>query len=296
MTFRDEFPGVGKLPRRRWIGSILALLAVWGCTRGDPRIDVKFSEEAEAEQTVRAGRIELELGRLPDHPWAGKYSLGDDLGVNQRLLLSPEAGFVFTWHGCLGLHDRNYGTVQADASSIRLVFALPNSREGFQGIAAELVPILWGERHYLVGRDEIVDFCNAVNAGDEPREGRDGDFLLRDDDWDRNVVGKPRLPVEYAPYLLSEPLQGKIAATGESTTKEGRAGIRFRTTTVTLNLGKSRGVRTGMKFHLLDESRNDARVIRVLDQESIAEVVDILSDDSPGPAPQAGVAVSTRPR
>src|SRR4030095_1837931 len=65
----------------------------------------------------RGRRIRAELLNLPKHAWAGDYYRGDGLGVNVSLLIAPEAGFVFTWDGCLGRYDWNYGNVRVVAGT-----------------------------------------------------------------------------------------------------------------------------------------------------------------------------------
>src|SRR5438477_12939061 len=73
--------------------------------------DERFSEASVAASDMRTKKIQQELGHLKDHNWAGEYYFGDGLGVNVSLALAPESGFVFSWHGCLGLYDLNYGDV-----------------------------------------------------------------------------------------------------------------------------------------------------------------------------------------
>jgi len=273
-----------------------ALILLTGWAQEAPDTPAKFTPEAEKAENERRTTIQAELRKVPEHPWAGDYYQGDGRGVNQRIVLSPKAGFVFTWHGCLGLYDRNFGEVRQEKDALLLKFNYPNSQKGFQGIAGELVPVRWGERRYLVPSDAVAEFCNEINSGGEPRTHAHGRFLLRDKDWEKKVEGAPKLPEGYAGFLLKEPIQGKIVAVGDHKDREGISGVRFRTTTVTLNVGKKQGVVPGMRFFLKDDSVNDAKVVRVLDEQSIAEVEDILSDRSPGNPPKVEVEVSTRPR
>jgi hypothetical protein len=72
--------------------------------------------------------------------------------VNTTLSIAPKAGFVFEWHGCMGLYDRNYGSVTWTNNRLELSFKFKNDRQGFQGLANELVPVSWGKRRYLVPR------------------------------------------------------------------------------------------------------------------------------------------------
>ena len=60
---------------------------------------------------AKSQKIEKEIARLKDHPWAGQYFFGDGLGANVSLTLAPENGFTIIWRGCMGLYDQNHGTV-----------------------------------------------------------------------------------------------------------------------------------------------------------------------------------------
>ena len=130
----------------------------------------KTSAPAEARATAIREGVRRDVQVLgPEHPWAGTYYFGDGLGANVSLALSPAAGFLFEWHGCLGLYDRNYGQVTVNGARLHLLPELESSHDGFQGLVATLVAIPWGPRRYLVPADKIKDFCNAVNSAREPR-------------------------------------------------------------------------------------------------------------------------------
>src|SRR5262245_43325767 len=89
--------------------SLLALVAAALPGGGD---DARFSPGAEALAEAQRTAILAEVATLADHAWAGKYYAGDGMGENVSLALAPRAGFVFEWHGCLGLYDRNFGAVE----------------------------------------------------------------------------------------------------------------------------------------------------------------------------------------
>lgn len=80
-----------------------------------------------------------------------------------------------------------------------------------------LVAVKWGERIYLIYESALKDFSNAVNLGVEPRaemrsEPYFGAFFLREGDEQKSVSGKPTLPAEWQPFLLSKPVNAKIVA------------------------------------------------------------------------------------
>ena len=109
----------------------------------------KYSETAAIRVQQLRKKIHEELSNLEADHWAGRYYFGDGLGVNVSLDIAPKTGFVFEWHGCLGLYDRNYGKVQEKDGEIHLAFELENKQEGFQGISPAFLPIRWGNRRYF---------------------------------------------------------------------------------------------------------------------------------------------------
>ncbi len=78
---------------------------------GDDAMERKQSSDAEKTAKKLQEQIAKEVKTLRNHPWAGEYYAGDGLGVNTFLTIAPKSGFVFEWHGCLGLYDRNYRAV-----------------------------------------------------------------------------------------------------------------------------------------------------------------------------------------
>jgi hypothetical protein len=164
---------------------------------------VGFGTPAAVE--LRGEAIERELAVLPpDHPWAGRYYLGDGLGANLRLSITPVAGFAVTWRGCVGTYGANEGPViQAPDGTLVLDFRWRNHSNGFGSFPRRLLPMQWGERHYLVDADDIASFVNAINLGFEPRVRPYGATFLRAGDEKRPVHGLPP---------LSEPWRSQLSA------------------------------------------------------------------------------------
>jgi len=225
--------------------------------------------------------------------WAGEYYYGDGLGANIYLILAPQSGYLFEWHGCGGLYDRNYGTVTWDKSSLRLSFTFPNRADGFLGIAEQFIPIPWGDRKYLVPANDIVGFCNDVNYGYEPRKGLHGFHLLRLGDEKREVKGFPAVPEKFKPYLLARPIEAEIIGVGKHVTSPGVGGGKFRDTPITLNCGKKKGLLAGMKLHVVKPEDIIGSVeIKKVDEDRAEAVMPRIGEDEAGP--QIGWKLSTR--
>ncbi|MHC4696722.1 MAG: hypothetical protein ACYTFA_08275 [Planctomycetota bacterium] len=216
----------------------------------------KSTPEAQAAWEARFQAINREISGLSDHPWAGTYYYGDGKGANVSLTLAPESGFVFKWRGCMGVYDRNFGdVVGTDRGSLKLALTYENCRKGFQGVAEDLVPIPWGERHYLIPVDDVVGFCNAVNSGSEPRDRLHGFYYLRVGDQEKPVKDAPELPEQYQAYLFKEPIHAEIVHVGDTEIEKGVGFWTFHKTVVTLNVGRSDQVLPGISFQVC-EPRN----------------------------------------
>jgi hypothetical protein len=259
----------------------------------------KNSVDIEKIAQSRGTQISRELQRastgLPD--WSGKYFKGDGTGENIDLWLAPRAGFFFEWNGCLGVYDRNYGSVKGTSGRLRLQCELPNNPgKGFEGTATDFVPLRWGERHYLVPMPEMVDFCNAVNAREEPRARSFGSFLLREGDWEKAVTEAPRLPAPFVRFLLAKPIVTQIVQVQapRALSPQGKISKNWRTTRVSVPRGVADGLLPGMELHVIvPDVVASAKVVRAERHSAEADFVQYggYLDERP----KMGWKLSTRP-
>jgi hypothetical protein len=119
---------------------------------------------------------------------------------------------------------------------IRPVAATGDSSKD-EDMCFELVP--WGGRQYLVESERMLDFCNRVNAGEEPRATELGSTLLRAGDWTQGVEGLPTVPPAWSGFLLAEEVNAHIASD---------AGGRY----LWIDVGSEAGLRAGMCLWILD--------------------------------------------
>jgi hypothetical protein len=92
----------------------------------------------------------------------------------------------------------------------------------------------WEPRLYLIGDGQWLEFCNAINLGDEPRRTWSGPFFLKTPDWELDVREAPELPREWRDYVLPEALYGKTIVGLEDA--------------AWIDLGAEAGVKPGMRF------------------------------------------------
>jgi hypothetical protein len=228
------------------------------------------SDEAAARAESGRAEIAAVLAGARDQGWAGSYYWGDGLGANVSLDLAPGAGFVFEWHGCLGLYARNYGTASESAGHVLLEPELANDADAM-GIDLDLVPVTWGPRRYLIPRARTGAFCNAVNRGSEPRKTVHGGFLLRRGDENTTAFGRPRTAEGELDCLLDHPIRATIVSVGLRQVKKDDP--QWVTVPVVLDAGREHGVWTGMEFHRLGPGTYAvARVTRVFERSSEAVI------------------------
>lgn len=258
------------------------------------RDDPKFSSKAESKAKNLKRQIQEEIGHRKNHEWAGEYYEGDGLGENVTFTIAPKHGYVFEWRGCLGVYDRNYGSVTITNSRILLSFAFTNKQEEFAGVANEFMLIPWGDRKYVVPANDVVGFCNDVNSGREPRKQAYGRYLLRRGDEAKKVSGNPTVPSKFQTCLLKEPIEASITRILKTSTRPSRADFQFNDATVAINAGKKQGLRPGMELYVTDPDRlvETVTVLSVVEDASEGIITQTDKDD---PTPQVGWKLSTSP-
>ncbi|MDB5335300.1 MAG: hypothetical protein JWN70_919 [Planctomycetaceae bacterium] len=282
------------------ISASVLLLTQLSCNSGTPTSAPSAAPnttDRDAESNLVAERLSkggAELASLTGHGWAGRYYEGDGLGVNISIQLAPTNGAVVTWHGCLGLYDQNYGPLQEANGQIRVAWKLHHEDRLFK--TDEYLAVRWGQRHYLIPTEEILEFCAAVRSDMEPRTKLHGMFPLRDGDEALPAVGSPQLPPTFEKYLLMGPIDAKLKALGElsvRTSEQDKTRDEV-TQRVTLNVGAAEGVLQKMRVQVT-KPRLGARVVvtQVSDHESEAVVTCWRDKGEQGALPSTEWELST---
>ncbi len=117
----------------------------------------------------------------------GVYYLGDGLGINWLLTIKPEHKFILQMGDDLGSQWEYTGTVVITNGQVLL-----STPENGRWMPQTVVPVQWGQRHYLILNKDIADFCEWRIKGYEPRKGIWGiTAYLRMKDWDLPAEGQP---------------------------------------------------------------------------------------------------------
>jgi hypothetical protein len=268
------------------------------------KLDKRLREDKEKEQTKireRRARIVVEIRTLGDHPWAGEYFTGGRLATT-HVSLAPKTGFLGIFQSDLVGPVSAFGPIEEKGGRLRLSGSRP--LRDIWGLANELVPIAWGERKYLVPSEKLVDFCNQVNEGREPRRRIYGFCLLRIGDEKKKVVGLPSVPKPVEKYLLAKPIDTVITSVGKPVSEEGQGDVTAVGIRVTLKDGSKAGLLPGMTLHhgepdgigdvsfVLDKvehDRSEAVLTRYVHKGAWGVLTEVVEKD-----PTVGWKVSTR--
>jgi hypothetical protein len=197
------------------------------------------------QKTIEAKQktIKQALDRDPENEWAGNYYSQDGLTAGTVLSWHPNVGFVIRWSTCSHgwRESANYGAAAPKNGTLTLSPELTERDGSIYQIARKLVPVLWGQQHYFVWSDRLINFCYAAtNSNNAPEVDA---FFLKDVDREKPRNGPPNVPIEYRQYLFKKP----IIATVSEIKPNAQPWIRE----LVLNVGTADGVVPEMKFYAL---------------------------------------------
>jgi hypothetical protein len=255
---------------------VVMLIAVPAHAHGQELFDQQSLKDhgalSVAQQSTLQSRRDLivdEASRLLANEWAGTYHLEDGLTSGARFDWAPVSGFVIWWTTCShGWRDRiNFGRVAFRDGTLRVMSVLGSEGEKVYPLTSDLIPVKWGEQHFLVPLDRLIAFCYAARNAD--RSNEIAEFLLKESDREKPRFGLPSVPSQYKKYLVGKPIQAAIIRLNSQPEPA--------LNTFTLNVGRAAGVVPGMKFFALFP-RNVFMLVEVLNvQDNNSEAYVITS-------------------
>jgi hypothetical protein len=192
------------------------------------------------ETDARQREIEMDLRKKHKEPWEAVFY--GSWNKDATTLIISKKGYVMKRYRLPS--DR--GSVMVEKNqTVKLVSEISPRLQPRQFAVVE-----WGGRCYLIESDRIVEFCNAVNFGVEPRAWGAEPFLLRFNDWEKEVTGLPSVAKEYQSYLTSKPIIARVLQTFPYRSDVAipiRPG-KWDGIPVSIDVGEQGGVRVGMRF------------------------------------------------
>ena len=233
--------------------------------------------------------------------WEGIYTSDLTMIGTSQFHWKADVGFASLYvYSCQPeLRYLNYGKIANSPDSIQVIpeYAANSPRKISNTV--RYVKIKWNDRHYLVEESSVSAFAEkAVGIFVEPDDAENENFQKWTNYWvmgdlEKDLTGLPEFPANYKKFQRV-PIETKIIAVGKrSIDKEIELGGELHTAEsavypVTLDAGKTRGVKIGMRFFTADgdeivitevsPNRSNGVIVRVIDDED-ADKSDLCFDD-----------------
>lgn len=235
--------------------------------------------------------------------WDGVYRHGN--GTSWRHLVYVEGqGYADQSGGCVS-GAQSFGDVEREPGRLLL-----RSRYAPRPLLAEdlsttpLLPVRWGERHYLIAENEIGRFVLTLHDYRSGRclslaELREAPFLLREDDRDKPLAGLPQLPAAWQRQLRREALHLRVTALRMDSAYFESSGSRRLRYELTLDRGSADDLIPGVQLLPLNwrlPSHEPATITAVREHESVASLEQWVSAyDYAGAPGQPAVSSGNHP-
>ena len=202
-------------------------------------------------------RIYNELNTLKDHPWAGRYYLGEELDSSEGITISPNSEVIYKLGSCFPTPcDLNYGIASFNGQYLHIKWQLDTQDKPWFPTKFLLVP--WGERRYLVPIGDIIGFCRDVNENLEQQTEHYGYNSWHRVDSKKKISGLPQLPKEFEKYRNMKSINGSIKEAGPVTIASEYGSNKNKTAClaqkVVLDIGEAEAVLPQMRFRLTEEN------------------------------------------
>jgi hypothetical protein len=215
----------------------LLLLTFQLSAQNNNRNDEPISEEHYEILKTRQALIGQDISS-DKNEWSGVYRLGDHHPT--VFMWSLNQGFL-TWGSNHTFHPSRINFGKAEFSNNRLILKPEINKEhlNFQFVPTELVPVKWGEQHFLIPADELINFAYAVHSGAESQIVW---YFAKSEDYQKSRAGLPDLPKELQKIMTMKAVRPMITAIKKDADD-------FWKTEISLNLGRADKLIKGMYFY-----------------------------------------------
>lgn len=204
-----------------WVYETDVVGAEWAGSALHTRVKAAFLMEGSATRNA-VEEFEARCRDVGNSDWGGQYYhvMFWMIGTRRLTLTDSQCMWDFS---AMGQGPALVGSIASfDGQALRLNIAVDRSasrwlRTKWAWYDSELTSIRWGNWRYLVANEELVDFCNDVNAG----EPLDEFHLTRKPASPKGIEecpGRPRadyppqMPPPFDGYLLAEPLELSVVS------------------------------------------------------------------------------------
>ena len=240
---------------------VFVLLTFQLSAQNNNRNDEPISEEHYEILKTRQALIGQDISS-DKNEWSGAYQLGDHHPT--VFMWSLNQGFL-TWGSNHTFFPSRINFGKAEFSNNRLILKPEISKEhlNFQYVPTELVPVKWGEQHFLIPADKLINFAYVVHSG---AEWQIVNYFAKSEDYEKPRTGLPNLPKEFEKFMTMKAIRPTITLI--KTDKDD-----FYKTEITLNLGRADKVIKGMIFYYSKSSGGLNIMITDLQEKSSKAMV-----------------------
>ena len=201
------------------------------------RNDIPLSDEHYAILEKKRELIGQELS-ADKNEWSGVYQLGDHHPT--VFMWSDSQGFL-TWGSNHTFYPSRINFGKAEFLNNRLAIKPEISKDhlNYQAVPTELVPVKWGEQHFLIPAGELINFAYAVHS---EAESQIVEYFVKSEDYQKTRNGLPNLPKEFEKIMTMKAIKPTITAIKTE-------GEEFWKTELTLNRGRADKIIEGMIFY-----------------------------------------------
>lgn len=240
------------------------------------RHDEPISDEHYKILDTRASLIKLEAASGKNE-WSGTYLNGDHHPT--VFMWSGTHGFL-TWgsHHTFAPSRINFGKAEFLNGRLLVKPEIARDHLNFQYVPAEMVAVKWGQQHFLIAPDRLLNFAYAVHSR---AESQIGIYFVKSEDTQKDRSGLPDLPKEYLGILTMKAIQVRITSVKNYVPGESNSDAE-----ITLDLGSNAKIVERMIFYFLN-SRGGLRleVVEVEERRSRARLAGayLTQDEEVGP-------------
>lgn len=253
----------------RLLAFLLMSLCAFVATAQERRHDQPITDELYAIIQQRSALIEKDISESKHNDWNGVYLAGDHSHHPDVFMWSLKNGFVVT----SSIHTFspswvNFGKVSFENNRLKIFPELTKDDKSSHIMANEFVPVLWGEQHFLIEPERLINFAYVVHSGSGSEIEQFFSKAGEPNEWRK---GLPSLPSEYQKYMKMKAIQTRVLKVG--------AGENIWSQLITIDAGSKSGVIEGMIFYSFRKPGNHfrIRIVEVANDTSIARLSGISS-------------------
>lgn len=186
---------------------LLAFCPLLILAQGNNRYDEPISEEHNQILDTKARLIKLE-SISSKNEWSGTYLAGDHHPT--VFMWSEKEGFL-TWgsHHTFAPSRINFGKAVFLNNRLTVTPEITKEHLNFQYTATEWVPVKWGDVHFLIPPENLINFAYDLRSRSQSQIV---EYFMKGDDMQKDRVGLPDLPKEYLGILTMKAIPARITS------------------------------------------------------------------------------------